>query len=338
MVKSYPIHENELDRFVDPTGERGETPYFHGRVDIISDFESILSDACISGKGTIHLIHGAPGAGKSALVGELQRVANARGWKSVEIDPPALWDIDILREFFPTKNIFHKIDAKVRAGMGMFSIELGAHRSYRTIRKILLSSKRPLLLILDEAQMLGSSNKPVDTPAMVASNVLKALHNGKMGHPIILLTAGLRTTLSSLKALDISRFGARNRVELGPLSKVSARAVIHDWIVKDAMAKGDPTEWINAIAKEAGVWPRHVHSYSWNAAKYLKENGGVMTSEGLKEVMERAWNGRINYYEQRIDEFYVDEIKHVSIAISEYHAGDAFDRLDLPFIQTFNLT
>ena len=323
------MSENERKGFADPTGERGETPYFHGRSGIINDFKGILSDAHLTGKGTIHLIYGAPGAGKSALVSELESVANAQGWDSVEIDPPALWDIDSLHEFFPTKNILKKIDAKVRAGMGMVSLELPTRGSTKTIKKTLRSGQRPLLLILDEAQMLGSSSKPVDAQAVVASNVLKALHNGKVGRPIILLAAGLRTTLPSLKALDISRVGARNRVALGALSKDSARGVIRDWIVKDGMAKGDPDEWINAIAIEAGVWPRHVHSYSWQAAQYLKQNEGLMTSEGLRDVIARGWSGRINYYEQRIDPFYIDEIKHVALAISEYPAGGAFDRLDV---------
>ena len=321
------MSENEKKIFADPTGERGETPYFHGRSGIINDFKGVLSDAHLTGKGTIHLIYGAPGAGKSALVCELESVANAQGWDSVEIDPPALWDIDSLHEFFPTKNILKKIDAKVKAGMGMISVELATRGSTKTIKKTLRSGKRPLLLILDEAQMIGSSSKPVGAQAVVASIVLKALHNGKMGRPIILLAAGLRTTLPSLEALDISRFGARNRIALGALSEDSARGVIRDWIVKDGMAKGDPDEWINAIALEAGVWPRHVHSYSWHAAQYLKQNGGLMSPKGLNDVIAKGWSGRINYYEQRIDPFYIDEIKHVAVAISKYPAGGAFDRL-----------
>ena len=86
---------------------------------------------------------------------ESESVANVQGWDSVEIDPPALWDIDSLHEFFPTKNILKKIDAKVKAGVGMISVELATRGSTKTIKKTVRSGKRPLLLILDEAQMLA---------------------------------------------------------------------------------------------------------------------------------------------------------------------------------------
>jgi len=48
--------------------DRGATPYFHGRTAILKEFDNILFNVRASRKGTIHLIVGDPGAGKSALL------------------------------------------------------------------------------------------------------------------------------------------------------------------------------------------------------------------------------------------------------------------------------
>lgn len=324
------MFRNKKSKFETPTGDRGRTPYFHGRSKIMHKFDRILTSAVATREGTIQLIQGAPGAGKTALVDQMEKLAKSRGWKSVEIDPQALWDVKALREFFPDKNIFRKITAKFTDESSSISVGIDIEWSTQNIRKILRSgSRRPLLLILDEAQMLGSSGKPVGAQAVVASSVLKAIHNGKMRAPIMLIAAGLRTTLTSLQALDVSRFGERNKASLGELSEESARAVIQDWIVKGGSAKGDPTEWIDALYKETDRWPRHVHSYARIASIYLEKHSGMMTREGLEKVIEKGRRRRIGYYEQRVEGFFVDEIRHVARILSDLPAGKPFDRLNM---------
>jgi len=63
--------------------DRGATPYFHGRLDILTDFRKILSYVQASRKGTIYLIYGAPGSGKSALLDECKKIAIDEDWVSV---------------------------------------------------------------------------------------------------------------------------------------------------------------------------------------------------------------------------------------------------------------
>ncbi len=198
-----------------------------------------------------------------------------------------------------------------------------------TVRSVLEEGTKPLLLILDEVQALGNKDVIMSEYKGNVVELLELIHNGKIERPIILLTAGLRTALNALKTLGISRFGDDNTFELGALSEESSRAVICDWIVKHGEVKGAPSEWIDAIEKETYRWPRHIHSYAMRAGEYLRENDGLMTPEGLKEIMEKGMKGRIQYYTQRIESFYVDEIKHVAKAISSYSAGGAFDRLDI---------
>ena len=310
--------------------DRGPTPYFHGRVDILSDFAEVLSDVRSTRGGMVRLIYGASGSGKSALLHECKNMAISNGFNSFYITVPSLWEVDNLREIMGHDDEYMSSESTYQVGLkGIYTWARKRVRSKRSVKGLLRESTQPLLLILDEAQSMG--NKEILRPKNKAkvTELLELIHNGKIGRPVVLLAAGLGAALTALKTLDISRFGENNTSELGPLSVEEARAVIVDWLVKDGMAKGDPTGWVNTIAKEAGVWPRHVHSYSVHASKHLKVMGGVMTPEGLQEVTSRGRNGRIGYYKERVSDFYVDEIKHVAKSIRKSSAGEVFDRLDV---------
>ncbi len=72
--------------------DRGPSPFFHGRKEIIDNFNSVLYDSKDLKDGTTFMIQGAPGAGKTALIDVLAKHAKERGWKIVDIYPNALWD------------------------------------------------------------------------------------------------------------------------------------------------------------------------------------------------------------------------------------------------------
>ncbi len=79
-----------------PTGrDRGPAAFFHGRNDIITSFETALSDTINLNAGTTFLIQGAPGAGKTALLHECENRA-VKKWKIADIYPNALWSPDDL--------------------------------------------------------------------------------------------------------------------------------------------------------------------------------------------------------------------------------------------------
>jgi len=310
--------------------DRGETPYFHGRETILDDFEDTLLRAVQSNGGTTHLFYGAPGAGKSALLGHCRRIALGAQWETATITGTALYEPSELltalgREKEPLGiETTHGLDAKIYQGT------MTRTRPDRTIGSILADGEHPLLLLFDEAQMLGyGDDAPRGETLTTLKSTFELIHNGKVGRPIVMLIAGLRTARSTLKSLQITRFGEMNTTKLGLLSGAESRSVIRDWIVKYGMSKGDTAGWINAIDAEAGRWPRHVHSYAKHAGEYLRAYGGVMTLEGLSAVMEKGLVGRIQYYKQRIEDFYVDERKHVAKAISGYPSGTPFDRLDI---------
>ncbi len=280
--------------------DRGPAAFFHGREDIISRFETVLSESTTLKAGATFLIQGAPGAGKTALLDQLRLVAEDRKWKTAEIDAPALWDVKTLRESIPDRNILKKLSGKVNAGLPeVGSIEISVKDSAETIKKVLKSGRKPLLLILDEAQMLGGSNKPVGQQHTVAANVLKAIHNGRLDRPVILLAAGLGTTKSAFNSLGISRFEGESLINLGRLDKDSEYEVIRDWLTEAGGAIDDPTPWIETISEQTHGWPQHIISYIKPATSYVKSNNHQMTDAGLRIVLEKGAERRAMCYRQR---------------------------------------
>ena len=52
--------------------DRGPAKYFHGRKQILNDFNELIARANLTDSGTTFLIQGAPGAGKTALLAECE--------------------------------------------------------------------------------------------------------------------------------------------------------------------------------------------------------------------------------------------------------------------------
>ncbi len=303
--------------------DRGPAEYFHGRQEIIDTFTSALKRYRGKKGGTTFLIQGAPGAGKTALLAKLSEKAQVDKWKTAEIGPAALWDVKALRESIPDRNLLKKLSGKVNAGLPEGgSIEISVKDSVETIKKVLKSGRKPLLLVLDEAQHLGIEGVVPNEVRGVVTGVLDEIHNGKLGRPVVLLAAGLGTTESTFNSLGISRFVGESLINLGRLDKESERAAIRDWIVKEGAAKGNPDPWIGAIIKETHGWPQHIISYVKPAVRYLKSNHRQMTDDGLRIVLEKGSELRLQYYRQRARGIPMEQRQSIAKAIVDIPLGE----------------
>ncbi|MCY4159631.1 MAG: AAA family ATPase [Bacteroidetes bacterium] len=299
MGKFEDIHSLPLTAAFD----RGPAKYFHGRKKILENFDELVERAAQSNTGTTLLIQGAPGAGKTALLYELASHAQNTKWDVVKIDLRSLYDPvamaqDMGKPYIARKQSSISGDAKILSTERTKEIS-GLVSVKHVLRE--MASEKGLILVLDEAQQIntfvGSPNE-----ADVTDSLTK-IHNGDLEKPIILLVGGLGTTSKSFELLGISRFARNCFVNLGALSEESERAVIFDWLTKEGNAKGDPTIWIDAIVGETHGWPQHILSYAKPAVNQLKVDGGAMTPEGLTAVLKAGIDGKIEYYERRVDDF-----------------------------------
>ena len=300
--------------------DRGPTPYFHGRNPILDSFEKRLVDDKEKKEGTIFLVQGPPGIGKTALLAECWKKAQAKEWEVRELVVSALWNPQEMRKCL-------KLDAEARpvektmggeGRAGFPELGLGVRGSLEatsvfdtempTPRDLIRKIKDPLLLILDEAQHLGEDSRITGAYKDDVRDLLNQIHNGKLGRPVILLAGGLGMTLKALEALGISRMVENCMFDMEPLKREEERVVVEDWLEKAGEATGDITHWIDTITTETYQWPRHVDSYARNAGQILKANGGRMTPELLRSVMETGRANRMEYYKGRLSGVDNDDI------------------------------
>ena len=321
--------------------DRGSTPFFHGRKPILKSFEKSLVNYKKINGGTIFLVQGPPGIGKSALLAECWKKAKRKKWEVRKLVISALWNPQEMRKCL-------KLDAEARpvektmggeGRAGLPELGLGVRGSLEatsvfdtempTPRDLIQKIKDPLLLILDEAQRLGESSNINGPYKDEVSDLLDQIHNGELGKPVILLAGGLGMTHAAFRALGISRMAAQCKFDMKPLEEEEERQVIKNWLKKAGKAKGDTTDWINAITQETYLWPRHVDSYARNAAQMLKANGGRMTPELLRIVMEKGREERWAYYTGRTEGLDDDHIVRLVEMFRDTPVAEGFQKQDL---------
>ncbi len=317
-------------RVPDYVPDRGPAKYFHGREQILGNFDKLVKNSIETQGGSTMLIQGAPGAGKTALLEEMALDALEHRWNVVEINLDDLYNPVHMAQTLGKPYVSRKQTA-VKADIKL----LGAERIKEiagdsSVSHVLenIDPRKGLLLILDEAQRVADFSSTPEKKIQVTATLDK-LHNGKLSHPVILLAAGLGMSKASFGDLGISRFQGGCFIELGALGKDSERAVIHDWLVKEGGAKGDPGPWIDAISQKTHGWPQHISAYGDAAAKQIQNDHGEMTSEGLEVVHRLGTERREAYYEQRAEKISRKERHSLARLFQNISIEDGLDEKDI---------
>ncbi len=321
---------SDSDRRSPNIEDRGEAKYFHGRKGILADFRERLEFAEQDPKkGTTFLIQAAPGAGKSALLHECTKLAENTGWEAVRVNTRAFWDTDTMCQKLGDGWTHLLDEIAVNAGFDKW-IQIEGAAKFRlpghTPQSIIERGKAPLLLFLDEAQILGKQSGQLQEHRELVQNFLNSVHNGEMGRPVMLAIAGLSATKLAFKDLGVSRFKANCYVELGPLKPEAERKVIRDWLKKEGRAKGDPTPWMDAIMQKTHGWPQHVAAYAESAAIHLRATGRQMTPAKLKEILELGEIQRIKFYKSRADGIMRKERQCLARAMANVETDGTIDK------------
>ncbi|MCY4172095.1 MAG: hypothetical protein OXF08_10945 [Bacteroidetes bacterium] len=105
--------------------------------------------------------------------------------------------------------------------------------------------------------------------------------------------------------------------------------MIHDWLVKDGGAKGDPTPWINEIAQKTSGWPQHISAYGDAASQQIKKDHRKMTPKGVK-IVHRIGTERLEaYYKQRAKGISIKERFALAKLIKNIKSGNELGREDI---------
>ncbi len=250
--------------------------------------------------GTIFLIKGAPGAGKSALLHVLAQDATLKGWQAIMNVTPA--DLHNPARMAQTLGVQHSSTeaTKTMVNLEFFKHEWQDEKTHDySASKIIAeaASFAPLLLVLDEAQHLINIASP-QTVKDAATTTLNAIHNGHIGHPVILLAGGVGTSEHALNTLGISRFAGPARINLGPLDHDSTCAVVRAYIEGEGETNL-PQEWIEPIAERTHGWPQHIVCYARATVLHLSSMDRPPMKSDLDVVIRRGRSDQEEYYHGR---------------------------------------
>ncbi|MCY4215650.1 MAG: ATP-binding protein [Flavobacteriaceae bacterium] len=299
--------------------DRGEAEFFRGRQEPLEAFDQLVVKAEREKSGTIFLVQGAPGVGKTAFLEECKKRISKETWDAVWCDPDVLWDVHELRKSLRLGDQIQLVKSFVQLGIENL-IKIGAY--FQLADRTIIGSinqrrkKRGLMLVIDEIQDLGKKASPPDKAAQRrVRNTLYQMHNWRMKNPFILLVGGLGMSKSVLKQYGISRFNNDCDFNLGTLDKKSETEIIKQYMTKKGgVHENNPNfnHWMNAIVKETHGWPHHITNYGNILSEYLKENHHVLDDKGLKCIVKQGTKKRFQYYQRRVEDLDIEERRFIA--------------------------
>lgn len=347
-----PYHEDEartnLREFVEST-DRDPPPVFAGREEIIDRVTKAVTRCRLNTIDTAcftHVIHGAPGAGKTSLLTEIrQRLGGENGSVGPLTVVSVEWDelSDKARLASKFINAYHHLEPHIPAektttttkkvGYWGTGYERQTTRSERSIKDQTLSEgglwgtvleKMPnapeeavFLLLVDESQNIEGDISGPTGKNTIATN-LHAGFRRTDGLKIVPVFAGLSDTESVLADRGVSRLPEGASIQVGSLSEDETEELVKGWMrheafgFEDLISDADVQRLSKMMTVASEGWPRHVTTY-------LRELGGSILDAGLSgaqridlaAVFERGHNSRRDFYDARLNAADLDRYEEV---------------------------
>ncbi|MCY4217001.1 MAG: ATP-binding protein [Flavobacteriaceae bacterium] len=305
--------------------DRGEADYFHGRQEEIDFVKGILEKSQEKKKAHSVLIQGAPGVGKTALLRKLEEVGKKLGWHIAKMEFEAFWDVNVLHHVLFKQKKFEKRAKEIRGDIGLLKGSMRYEKTKPIFSKMIQSIQKPMILVLDEAQMISYGHTK-DSPEMKqASYVLNQFHNLQNKKGLIFLVAGLSDTRKIFKDFKISRFNSRCVINLNLLDRESEKRIIQDYLVKGGGVDSrnpDLLHWIDRISQETYQWAHHISCYGQVALEMVKNKKGILSNQILTEVLEESRELKIEYYDGRFEELQAFERASIFYALFENEVNE----------------
>ena len=155
-----------------------------------------------------------------------------------------------------------------------------------------------LILTFDEIQSITAE----------ARSVLKVLHEGSHGCPILVVGMGLQHASSVLASAmvnadstanedAVSRFGTR--LSLPMLSADESIEAIQLGVAATGLGQV-PVDFAQRIAAESSGFPQHIHGYVEGCVLALDRHGTLATEQAQSDALANGCESRTRYYESRL--------------------------------------
>ena len=330
-----------LGQFVEEK-DRAPPACFVGRKKLIDDVDK-ASGAMMYGalhgrntRGLTLLFQGAPGAGKTALLEELdrrfrkkeiRRLTDEPGGPAEGVPVPVMLERDILYnegsvalaivqamaeapggpgdawtlspEAF-RRTVSHTLSGKLGAG----GIGVGGGRTTSTAPETpafaMLRKKQPPATWARPVVLLVDEIQAVD-PA--AKEVLNKLHNAMRGLPVLTVLAGLGDSHDCLSGpVGLTRFGMETIRDIGLLAPKEAEESVLGFFEEFHVdpERADAASWAARLAEESDGWPQHLHNGQRALAEALIDTGGRLADVDAIRVLDRAVAFREAAYRRQI--------------------------------------
>ncbi len=299
-------------------GDRDRTPFFTGRSAQIDAMEETCERA-LEGfsegqpeTGATHLIQGAPGAGKTALLHELSRRWTERG---AGAPLPLFMEFDTLyRKESLVLEIAEAVDPKaaerlrsttvthIRGGVSHF-VDAGMSRETSTAPEAaaLKFLKRAVpadgwtqtvCLIVDEIQTVDRGR---------AKAALVALHQNVADLPLVQVYAGLGDSHDVLREEGLTRLNPGMVHDIGALPGREAEEAVESMLDGFRVSRRDDgVGWPEYLAGLSEGWPQHLNSGMRALAAELRETGGRLADVNVACVWDRQRALREDTYGWRL--------------------------------------
>ena len=304
--------------------ERSDPLVFGGRERIIAEtLGRTVVLPPVGDWGNTVLIEGAPGAGKTALLREISRQAQAAGTTTlVRPDVPQPDDIETIYAELAT-GLARASSRAARATVA--PPKLGSPQAIAALRgdKPWRASDKAIVFV-DEVQNVVRDS--------AAAELLHALHT-QQSIPGLLVCAGLSNSRAALERAGLSRIGTANTVRLEslPLSvAVDCVGRTFDIVRQQGLSGGDAAadRWSERLAAASDGWPRHLQNYlraGW-LTLHAQQAPSLDTAD-LDAAISRGDEFRESYYFERI-EFAKVPAEVLAALYKRIAAGESLDTFD----------
>ena len=311
-----------LRRFI-IAGEKSYPPVFVGREEILTEIlrkASLGFEQRTAPPGNSRIIQGAPGAGKTSILLELERHGQQGNHAprtvvvtDVEIEqrlPTVLLSIALAAS--APKQAWTQMISQIGSYIGTrlgeispFGFSADLERLFRTnspkdlydLGTVLPASKwaHPVILAVDEAQRLRGET------ATPAAHFLKSIHDARqVVLPLTLVCAGLGDTKDRINEIGITN-GAY-AFHVGALTKHEQTHVIDGFCDHFGLEIGRQRDRLLAFFEPAEGWPRHIHWAQRALAETLLDpsiEGDLDSIADWTQIEQRRDQFRMGYYEDR---------------------------------------